>query len=179
MSDVYEDKNLYKWDLKIEGKVLYRSVLQCILLTQSCCSQNCLHIFGVTVTSTSSWTFKISQIEEPVTPSVFHPHSSSWVAPPIPRAHHQQRQLLRQCLLLGLLEIKIKAIPPSNKKKQHSSGAVSAEVRLDLGFKQCFIIPLRANTGQWCLSLACLEMICLFVCFSAPQKSSNGVATNQ
>lgn len=92
----------------------------------------------MTISSSSSWIFKITHIEEPVIPSIFHPHSSSWVAPPFRHAPK-----LRQCLLLGLVEIKVKAIPPSNKKQQLSS--ISAEVRLDLGFEQFFCITLQAN----------------------------------
>lgn len=116
------DNNCYRWDLTIQGK-------------------NWLNLFGVTINTSSSWIFKITHIEEPVTPSIFHPHSSSWTAPPFRHSHH-----LQQCLLLGLVEIKVKAIPPSNRKES-SSEPVCAEVRLDLGFKQYFYIPLQINTG--------------------------------
>ena len=102
-----------------------------------CVTQNSLSLFGVTISSSSSWVFKITHIEEPVAPSVFHPHSSSWTAPPL---HHNNK--LRQCLFLGLVEIKVKAIPPSNKKVSDISGVV----RLDLGFKQYVSIPLVVET---------------------------------
>jgi hypothetical protein len=111
--------------------------------------QNWLNLFGVSIGNpSSSWIFKITHIEEPVTPSIFHPHSASWTAPPL---RHTPR--LRQCLLLGLVEIKVKAIPPSSKKQQPSSTPVSAELRLDLGFKQYFSIPLQTSTEGNCLFL--------------------------
>lgn len=107
-------------------------------MTHCIIKQNWLNLFGVTISSSSSWIFKITRIEEMVTPSVFHPHSSSWLAPPFPRNHQ-----IRQCLLLGCVEITVKAIPPSNKKPSH----LSAEVKLDVGFRQCFSIDLEASTG--------------------------------
>lgn len=114
-----------------------------------CCDvvlQNSLSLFGVAITSPSSWVFKITHIEEPVAPSIFHPHSSSWTAPPL---HHNNK--LRQCLFLGLVEIKVKAIPPSNKKVSDISGVV----RLDLGFKQYISVPLVAETeGETVIKLS-------------------------
>lgn len=91
----------------------------------------------MTVRSSASWVFKITRIEEKVTPSVFHPHSTSWMAPPLNRNHQ-----LRQCLLLGSVEVTVKAIPPSNRKLS----SVSAQVLLDLGYKECYYIDLEADT---------------------------------
>lgn len=97
----------------------------------------------MTIDSNSSWTFKITEIEETITPSVFHPHSPSWTAPPAPslcRGHVQ----VRQCLLLGSVEIRVKAIPPSGSNKRLSP--MTADVRLDLGYHQYFYIELKAST---------------------------------
>ena len=106
------------------------------------CLQNWLNLFGVMLKSSSSWVFKITRIEEAVTPSVFHPHSTSWSAPPFNRT-----QQLRQCLLLGSVEVTIKAIPPSNKKSAAAAaGQASVEVLLDVGYKQCLCIDLRVGT---------------------------------
>ena len=92
----------------------------------------------MTVYSPSSWTFKITRIEETITPSVFHPHSSLWSAPFL----HGHK--LRQCLLLGSVELTVKAIPPSNGKDDTPSGKVT----LDLGYKQCLFIELKETTEK-------------------------------
>ena len=68
---------------------------------------------------------------------MFHPHSNSWLAPPYNRNHQ-----LRQCLLLGTVEVTVKAIPPSNKRLS----AISGQVLLDLGYEQCFSIDLEADS---------------------------------
>lgn len=130
--------------------------------------QNSLSLFGVTITSSSSWVFKITHIEEPVAPSIFHPHSSSWTAPPL----HSNNKL-RQCLFLGLVEIKVKAIPPSNKKASDMSGVV----RLDLGFKQYISIPLVAETEgerSCCTNSYSVFHFCTFAVQVVANGSSGG-----
>lgn len=103
--------------------------------------QNWLNLFGVIIKSSSAWVFKITRVEETITPSVFHPHSTSWSAPPLNRTHQ-----VRQCLLLGSVEVTVKAIPPSNKKSATAGcGQASAELLLDVGYKQCLLIDLRVN----------------------------------
>ncbi len=88
--------------------------------------------------SSSSWIFKVTHIEEPTTSSVYHPHSSSWSVPPFRHSH-----LVRQCLPLGLIKMKVKAIPSSLGKRP--SVGPDAEVRLDLGFRQFFYVELSTS----------------------------------
>lgn len=49
---------------------------------------------------------------------------------------------MKQCLLLGSVELTVKAIPPRNK----AEADISAEVRLDLGHKEYVFIEVKRTS---------------------------------
>ena len=109
-----------------------------------CCCQNWLSLFGLTVKTTSQWTFKVTQVESSASTSVFHPHSSMWRAPPV-RGH----KALKQCLLLGSAYITVKALPSGSasrswRRKEEEKESVSGCLYVDLNYDQCFTVELPA-----------------------------------
>ena len=65
---------------------------------------------------------------------------------------------VQSCLLLGSVQITVKAMPPFSSNLKQDSGEdkhveLSGKVLLDLGFKQSLFINL-ASTGEACVASA-------------------------
>ncbi len=59
---------------------------------------------------------------------------------------------VKQCLMLGSVQITIKALPPGSasknwRQKEVEDGDVSGSVYLDLGYSQCYTVNLPSIGG--------------------------------